>query len=191
TTPPTTINPVDYETAVWPWFDSTTRYDVPVAAAAGFAGRFIGCEDPIIGPVRQGDGRSGEVEVRPAAGGPITTVFVRQLGADDTWWVLGAVTANIVIAEPEALAEIDSPLEVSGQAQAFEGVVGLQLRADGSNTPLIDGAVIGGGTELRPFDGEFTWTNPGSGFGALVLTTENMDDGRVWEASVIRVAFAG
>ena len=159
-------------------------------AVTGCAEDFVGFDGPVIGTFQQGDSRSGEVEVRADPDGPVTTVFVRLLGPDDTWWVLGSATANIVVTEPEALEVVDSPLRVAGQAVAFEGVVDLELRADGSTTPLIEDIVVGGGDRLRPFDGEFTWTNPGEGAGALLLSTHSMDDGDVNEAAVLRVIFA-
>ncbi len=186
----TTVDPAVYASAVWPWVGSSVRYDDPVRAATGFAEDFVGFDDPVVGTFQQGDSRSGEVEVRPDAEGPVTTVFVRRLGPDDTWWVLGSATANIVVTEPDALEIVDSPLRVAGEALAFEGVVDLELRADGSTTPLIDDVVVGGGDALRPFDGEFTWTNPGEGSGALLLSTHSMDDGDVNEAAVLRVVFA-
>ncbi|MGB5755532.1 MAG: Gmad2 immunoglobulin-like domain-containing protein [Acidimicrobiales bacterium] len=185
-----TLDPRPYESAVWPWFDSTTRYREPTAAAEGFAVDFLGFDEPLIGEFQQGDSRSGEVEIRPTADGPVTTVLVRLLGSDDSWWVLGSVNEDIVIDEPDALDRIDSPLTVTGSAMAFEGVVGLELRADGDRDPLIDGFVMGGGTSVEPFDKSFTWTNPGTGSGALILMTSSAEDGRPWAASVLRVRFA-
>lgn len=186
----TSPDPGLYVSAMWPWFDSTVRYDDPVDAARGFAEDFLGFDEPLVGPFQGGDSRSGEVEIRPAVDGPVTSVFVRQLGPENTWWVLGAATENIVIEVPDALDEIDSPLEVSGQALAFEGVVDVELRADGDSTPLITGSVTGGGTEMQPFEGSFTWTNPGEGAGAVVMLTRSMDDGRIWSVSAVRVTFA-
>lgn len=185
-----TVDPEEYRSAVWPWVDSSVRYNQPVAAAEGFAVDFLGFQNPLIGPFLQGDGRSGEVEIRPTADGPVTTVLVRLLGSDDSWWVLGSVTDNIIIGEPDVLEEIESPLTISGSALAFEGSVDFELRSDGSDSALIDSFVTGGGTTMEPFEGRFEWTNPGSGAGALVLMTTSMDDGRPWEAAVRRVVFA-
>jgi nucleoid-associated protein YgaU len=70
------------------------------AAATGFATELVGFTDPVVGEFQQGDARSGEVEVRAAADGPVTTVLVRQVGSDDTWSVLGAATAQIVPTTP-------------------------------------------------------------------------------------------
>jgi hypothetical protein len=185
----TTVDPAVYETAVWPWVESITRYDDPVEAAKGFALDFLGFDQVFAGKFMEGDSRSGEVEIRQFRAGPTTTVFVRQLGPDDTWWVLGSATENIRLDEPDALDEIDSPLTVSGESVAFEGVVNVDLRVDGSTTPLVEGIVMGGGTELLPFEETFTFDDPGQGRGALVLFTISARDGEVQEASVLRVVF--
>lgn len=187
----TTIDPNLYLPAVWPWFDSGVRYVNPMAAARGFAEDSVGFDNPVVGPFQQGDSRSGEVEVRPTADGPVTVVLVRQLGPDDTWWVLGSATANIEVDEPDALDEISSPLTVSGRALAFEGTVDVEVRGDGSTSPLVAGFVTGGGTEMAPFEGTFTFTSPGQGGGAVVFLTLSAENGQVWEAAVVRVQFAG
>lgn len=192
TAPSTTTAPAgDTATAVWPWVDSDVRYDDPVEAARGFAIDFIGFTDPLIGEFVQGDSRSGEVEVRSIETFAPTIVFVRQLGPDDTWWVLGSATENIVVDAPEALATIASPLSVSGQSSAFEGTVEVEIRADGVDEPVFEGFVTGGGFEgLGPFAEVFAFPNPGGGSGAIVFQTTSSDDGRIWEAGVIRVSFA-
>jgi hypothetical protein len=192
TAPSTTTAPAgDTATAVWPWVDSDVRYDDPVDAARGFAIDFIGFTDPLIGEFMQGDSRSGEVEVRSIETFAPTIVFVRQLGPDDTWWVLGSATENIVVDAPEALASIASPLSVSGQSTAFEGTVEVEIRADGVDEPIFEGFVTGGGFEgLGPFADVFAFPNPGVGSGAIVFQTTSSDDGRIWEAGVIRVSFA-
>jgi hypothetical protein len=178
-------------TAVWPWADSDVRYDDPVAAARGFALDFIGFTDPLIGEFRQGDSRSGEVEVRSIETFAVTTVFVRQLGPDDTWWVLGSATENIVVDTPDALATIASPLTVSGRSRAFEGTVEVEIRADGVAEPVFESFVTGGGVDaLGPFVEAFDWPNPGAGSGAIVFQTTSSDDGRIMEAGVFRVFFA-
>lgn len=179
-----------YASAMWPRFDSPVRYEDPVDAARGFAEDFLGFDEPIIGSLLQGDGRSGEVEIRPTTDGPATMAFVRLLGPDDSWWVLGAATEHIRIDEPDPLVEIQTPLRVSGEALAFDGVVEVELRADGETQPLLVGTVTAGAVEPQPFDGRFSWTNPGRGSGAVVLLTRSRDDGRVWSATAVRVIFA-
>jgi hypothetical protein len=180
----------DTTTAVWPWVESDVRYTDPRDAARGFAVDFVGFTDPIVGEFMQGDSRSGEVEVRSLDTFAPTTVFVRQLGPDDSWWVLGSATENIEITAPAALATIDSPLTLAGRSSAWEGTVDVAIRADGAAEPLYEGFVTGGGIdEMGPFEAQLDWADPQAGAGAIVLTTASSDDGRVLEAAVLRVLF--
>lgn len=177
-------------TAVWPRSDTARRFEDPVAAARSFAVDFAGFTDPVLGEFRQGDSRSGEVEVRPQADGPVTTVFVRQLGDDGSWWVLGSATANIEVTEPAALATIGDPVTLKGTANAFEGTVDVDIRADGRDEPLAKGFVTGRMGEMGPFDSTLSFPSPHGGYGAVVFRTLSAEDGSVWEAAVVRVKFA-
>jgi Immunoglobulin-like domain of bacterial spore germination len=197
TEPSTTITtatavpaPVDTSTAVFPYASGAVRYADPADAARGFAVDFVGFTDPLVGEFMQGDARSGEVEVRPTTDGPVTTVFVRQLGPDDTWWVLGSSTANITTDAPGPGEAISSPVTVSGNALAFEGTVNVEVRQDGARQPIGTGFVTGGGDVLRPFSGEIDYSTPTAQYGAVVFLTRSEEDGRVWEAAVLRVSFA-
>ncbi len=187
----TVIDADTYRSAVWPWPDSSVRYTDPVAASQDFAVDFIGFVDPLVGEFQQGDGRSGEVEIRPVADGPVTVLFLRQLGPDDTWWILGAATVNITIDEPSALETIESPQNLCGTALAFEGHVDVTLRADGATEPVVETFVTGGGDQARAFEGSLEWADPETDGGALVLTTSGGEDSRIWEAAVVRVLFDG
>jgi hypothetical protein len=196
--PPATVAPVpstvtapavDASSAVWPYAGSTTRYSTPDSAAKSFATEFLRFSSPRMGAFQQGDSRSGEVTVRPNDRGPLTTVFVRQL-EDNTWWVLGAATPNIQISEPATLSSISSPVRLRGTSTAFEATVQTEVRQDGSTAPLAEGFVMGGSMgELAPFDGTLTFSRPTAKAGAVVLFTESAENGQVWEASVVRVAF--
>lgn len=191
TTSPTTAQPtpVDTSTAVFPSGPQATGYDDPVEAARQFAVAFAGFTTPVVGPFMQGDARSGEVEVRASADGPVTTVMVRQLGEDGTWWVLGSATGTIVVDEPVAGATVTSPVTVSGQALAFEGAVSVEVRQDGTSVPLGVGQVLGGGDEMRPFSGTIEFTDPTADRGALVFLTYSAKDGSVLQAATLRVTF--
>jgi hypothetical protein len=189
TAAPSTTVPVDTTTAVYPSASSATRFDDPVAAARSFAVDFLGFVDPVIGELQQGDSQSGEVEVRPSSSGPVTTVLVRRLG--DTWWVLGAATRNIELREPTALATISSPVRLQGVSTAFEANVSVEIRQDGARSALGEGYVMGGSMgELAPFDGTVTFADPSASMGAIVLYTASMENGNIWEASVVRVRLA-
>lgn len=193
TTEPDTSEPPlpdDLRSALWPWVDTDLRFADPVEAATSFATDFLGFDDPIVGAFLAGDARSGEVEIRAGDPGPVTTVLVRQLGDDDTWWVLGSIAENIVIDEPEALEEITSPVTVAGSATAFEGTVEVELRADGNGEPIFEGFVTAsGGPEPGPFSDVFEFVSPGETGGALVLRSSSSEDGSVLEASALRVFY--
>ncbi len=178
----------DTSTAVWPFANSTTRYTDPLDAARSFATEFVGFKNPAVGAFNQGDARSGEVEIRTKISAP-TTVFVRQM-SDDTWWVLGSTTSNIVVDKPATGALITSPIRVSGQASAFEGTVDVEVRQDGSKTPIGKGFVTGnGGADLGPFNGEITFSEPTEAYGTLVFFTTSAEDGNINESGVMRIRF--
>jgi Immunoglobulin-like domain of bacterial spore germination len=176
-------------TAVWPTAASNIRYQTPEAAALGFATDYLHMVNPVIGQFRQGDSRSGEMPVRPSATGPETTVLVRKLGSDNSWWVLGAGTAAIRLTEPVWNASITSPVTLKGTAMAYEGTVQTQVREDDNSKPLGEGYVTGRGDAMGPFNGSLAFTKATSKYGAVVLFTISGKDGSVMEASVIRVQF--
>ncbi len=179
----------DNATAVFPDPDTSRRFDDPVATARAFAVDFVGFVDPVLGEFMPGDSRSGEVEIRPQADGPATTVFVRQLGSDGTWWVIGSATSDITLDTPTAGDEITSPVALTGSALAFEGHVDVEVRQDGALEPIGTGFVTGGGDVMRPFSGQVEFATPTAERGALVLLTTSAEDGRVWQAVVTRIAF--
>lgn len=196
TTQPTTTRPpttspaqLDDVTVLWPFPGTATRFATPDAAARSFAIDFLRFEAPVLGAFQQGDARSGEVPLRPRDRGPVTTILVRQVGPGEDWSVLGAVTDNIEVTTPAAGATITSPVTVTGRALAFEGTVQVEIRADGNLGPLGSGFVTGGGDVPRPFQGVVPFETPGAPYGALVFFTESAEDGQVWEAAALRVAF--
>jgi hypothetical protein len=175
-------------TAVWPFASQPLRFDDPVDAALSFAVEYLGFVDPVLGPFQPGDPSSGEVEVRPLADGPVTTVLLRQLPPDDSWWVLGASTPNLLLTSPAALDDIASPVPLSGQSTAFEGTVNVQIRQDDTLEPLTRTFFTGGSMgEITPFSTVVTFDAPTAAAGAIVLATFSAEDGRLWEATVVRV----
>lgn len=184
-----TTSGVDRSTAVWPSSSDAARFTDPVDAAKAFAVDFLQFTDPVVGAYRAGDSRSGEIEIRPRADGPVTTVLLRRLAGEDTWSVLGAGTPEIEITAPSAGEAVSSPVRVQGLALAFEGNVNVEIRQDGSNDALGTGYVTGGGDIMRPFDNAIGFDDPTAAYGALVLVTRSMEDGRVWTASVLRIRF--
>ena len=189
---PTTLVARDTLTAVFPTEAGTVRFQDPVAAATAFATDYAGFVNPVVGPYQAGDARSGEVEVRSTATGPVTTVFVRQLGTDASWWVLGAATPNITLSEPAWFASISSPVTLKGTSSAYEGTVSTQVREDDNDQPLGEGFVTGGSMGMGPFDGTLTFTTPTQGYGAVMLFTQSQegpDAGHTREVGVLRVRF--
>ena len=190
---PTTLVAQDTLTAVFPTETSTTRFQDPVAAATAFATDYAGFVNPLVGPYQAGDSRSGEVEVRSTANGPVTTVFVRQLGPDDSWWVLGAATPNITLSKPGWFDSISSPVALTGTGSAYEGTISTQVREDDNNQPLGEGFVTGGSIGMGPFDGTLAFTKPTKPYGAVVLYTqsqEGADVGHTREVGVLRIRFS-
>jgi hypothetical protein len=190
TAAPPTVAPVDTSTAVFPYGTGDVRYFDPVEAARAFAVDFVGFSDPLVGEFMPGDARSGEVQVRPTANGPVTTVLVRQLGTDGSWWILGSVTGYITADSPGDGDAISSPVTVSGSAMAFEGQVVVEVRQDSAREPLGTGYVTGGGDEMRTFSGQIDFSPATADYGALVFLSNSAENGEVWEAAVYRVRFA-
>lgn len=191
TTAPGGLPDAEAANVVWPDPVGDLRYDEPMAAVEGFAEDLLGFVDPMYSEFMQGDSRSGEVEVRRFADGPVTTVAVRQM-SDDSWYVLFAATSEVELTEPTSQSAIDTPLQVAGQSRSFEGQVRIAVFERGSTEPLGEGFVTGGsGEALEPFSGEIEWDNPGGGWGVVVASTEGGPDGSILVATAIPVGFIG
>lgn len=186
----TTTAPVDTSTAVFPVGPSA--YTDPVAVARAFAEQYVGFTAPTVGAFAAGDARSGEVPVRTVDVGPVTTVLVRQLDAAGHWWVLGASTPNLVLAEPMTGATVSSPVTLRGTSTAFEAQIRTEIRQDSTATPLGEGTAMGGANgEMGPFADVLSFTAPSQTGGAIMLSTRSAADGTIAEATVVRVVFAG
>lgn len=190
-TEPAGLPDAEAANVVWPDPAGDVGYDEPMAAVEGFAEELAGFVDPAYSEFMQGDARSGEAEVRAQPEGPATTVAVRQM-SDDAWYVLFAASSEVELTEPTAQTAIDTPLQVAGQARAFEGQVHIAVFERGSTEPLGEGFVTGGsGEALEPFTGEIDWDNPGGGWGVVVASTEGGPDGTTWAATAVPVGFIG
>ena len=188
----TSVLPAATDSAVWPFVESVTRYRDPVQAAKGFAVTYLGFVAPVVGAFMQGDSRSGEVAIQANGSGPVTTVMVRKLSPDDTWWVLGTSTPNLQLQSPMWNSSIATPVTLAGLSTAFEGTVNVEIRQDNSLTPLASDIVMGGANgQMGPFRKEVGFTKPKAKRGAIVLKTLSAKDGNISEASVLRVQFPG
>jgi len=145
----------------------------------------------VLAEARRAGDLSGEVDVRPTADGPVTMLLLRQLSGEETWSVLGAATDDIQVESPSAGQAVGDTVVVRGRGRAFEGVIDVAVLADGDDDPIGSGTVMGGGDELRPFEGAIERDSTDAARGALVLFTRSAKDGAVWSASVLRIAFAG
>jgi Immunoglobulin-like domain of bacterial spore germination. len=188
TTQPSTTQP---DTAVWPFAGGSTRYSDPVKAAKGFATEYLGFVDPVVGPFQRGDRRSGEVEIRPTGTGPVSTVVVRKLAPDETWWVLAASTPTLQLQSPRATASITSPVTLSGESTALEGTVSVEIREDGTLAPIATDFITGGANgAMGPFSKAIGFSQPTASGGAVILKTFGTENNILWEVSVVRVQFA-
>jgi hypothetical protein len=116
---------------------------------------------------------------------------VRQLSGDDSWWVLGAATANIQITTPSLLATVSSPATLRGVSTAFEAQVNVELRSEQSLAAIGTTNVMGGSMgQLAPFEGQITFTATTSRYGTLLMRTYSAKDGSVLEAAALRIMYA-
>ena len=187
TTTTTTFQGVDLDTPIYPDPTTSQRFSDPESAAREFA-LWAAYTDPVIGEFQQGDGRSGEIEVRAFAEGAPSVVLLRQL-EDDAWYVIGVSTDAIRLTTPQIGDTLTSPQPLEGQAYAFEGTVLVRLYADGVQEPIGETFVTGRGDGvLGDFSGEIEFTNDtGATHGVLVLYSPSGEDGGTIEVSAIRV----
>ena len=186
--PPTT-DPGVYESVVWPSHLEILRYDRPEEAARAFV-EWIGFDAPLVGFLRPTAEGTGEIAVRPTRDGPVTTVSLRQIGPDGSWWVLGSSASGLVIDTPVSRSLVSNPLYVHGIGQSPSGTVELELRGDRSTEPELRAHIVtGGGVEPITLEGQFGWAADNSIGGSLIVLSRDRPTGRIWEATVIRVRF--
>ena len=187
TTTTTVFEGVDPDVPVYPDPTTSQRFDDPQAAAAAFA-TWAGYTQPVLGAFQQGDGRSGEIELRSFEQGAPSIVLLRQLD-DDAWYVIGVSTASIHLTTPAIGDTLTSPQPLEGQAFAYEGNVQVRLYADGVQEPIGETHVTGRGDGvLGDFTGELSFTNDTAAtHGVLLLNGTSGEDGSPVELTAIRV----
>ena len=155
----TTLTPNDPGGLEYPWHAKGTVHTDPVAAVQEFVDFVNFTEGTTLSEFRQGDSRSGEIEIDPPPPGsdPITedlqslsqgtdfstTAFVR-LNDDDHWVVIGAASLAVVVNEPVSDATASSPLDVHFDYNAAEDGVVMQLWPEGAAAPVVDEMVTSG-----------------------------------------------
>lgn len=195
TSPPTTTEPpfapvVDPFAVAYPGPLTSQRFDAPEPAGRGYATDVLGFTDLVAGDFQQGDSRSGELTVSDRDGGPETTIILRQM-EDDTWFVLGSQTSDIVVETPEAGDLLASPsFDTTGMALAFEGTVDVFVRLQSDPAPIGEGFVTGSGVPpAGPFTGTIDFDAPGAELpGIVVYRTLSAEDGHVVQATSFPVS---
>ncbi len=175
TTVPSTTTTLDVVTleqpAIWPASDEV--FTTPEAAAADFVSSVLGVP-PELGEFRQGDSRSGEIEVlsNPESGGVAVVrglLLMRQLGPDNGWFVLAAVNEFNTITSPVSMDQVAAgPVTVTGSARGFEGAVVVEAFVAGSPV-LLDQQFTQGGSQAEPAPYSVTLDLTGAPVGQTVL----------------------
>lgn len=155
TVPPTTLPGGLEQLAVWPAADVV--FTTPEAAAEDFLAAVFG-DGPVVGDFAAGDSRSGEFEVfATAEGTPLANaralLVMRQLGPDNGWFVMAAMSGGATIAAPEAYGEVTAgPLTVEGVGTGFEATVVVQAFRAGDVTEFDREVTMAGNLgELLPY----------------------------------------
>lgn len=134
--------------AIWPAADVV--FATPIEAAADFVAHVLRVP-PSLGEFRQGDSRSGEIEVfSPGEGAaptpvPRSLLLLRQLGPNHGWFVTAAVNEHASITAPAYGSAVPAgPLTVEGVARGFEANVNVTARLAGTAEPLAEQVTMGG-----------------------------------------------
>ena len=190
TTTTTTTNATSAPSnAVWPYVASSSRFGDPEPAATVFAHDYLGFSSPVASPAVGSSNGFASVRIRPNALGMVTTVRLERWAPNGTWWVISASTPTIVVTTPRDEARVASPLTVSGRSLAYEGVVNVDVRQDGTLTPLARTTVMGGGSAMAPFHGTIHYATPTASAGAVVFRERSAKNGGFIAATVVRVTF--
>lgn len=176
--------------AIWPFASDGVRYVTPVAVARSFAVDYVGMTNPLVGAFTRTDARSGLVSIRTELSGPVTVVHVSRVAHDVSWWVTSSSTKDINVATPTSLERLLSPMTARGTSTAFEAVVNVVFRVDGTVVPIARGVVMGGSMGvLGPFRGTLNFSASHAIAGAVTFLTVSAKDGSVSEATVVRVRY--
>ena len=189
TTSTTTSVPVAPSDAIWPFASSNARFTDPISASFAFARDYLGFASPVVSTVWGSVNGTANVAVRPAPNGMVTTVALERSRSTATWWVVGASTPTIVVTTPTRNESITNPVTVSGRSLAYEAVINVDVRQDGSLTPLARATVMGGGSAMGPFNGTIHFATPTASSGSVMFREQSAKDGSYVAATVVRVGF--
>ena len=208
TSTPTTVEPapaVEPFAGLWP-FTSQDEVDAYVAdpgigmffdaqqTALEFAREYLAMPDP--GPSGTAtfdtDGTRQQMGVvSRQMSRLVTTVDLERAGGDldAPWVVVGATTPNIEVDAPTSMDVVGTTIDLAGTSTAFEANVTVEVRDDDGRS-LGSTFVMGGANgDMAPFEGEIDIDEPTTPGGAVIFSTESMEDGTGQEATVVRVLF--
>jgi hypothetical protein len=176
--------------AIWPYASTITRFTDPTMATRQFAADYLGFTSPLVGAFHSTTTGSGQVPVKASRSGVTTTVSLRRFTSSNTWWIIGATSPEIVITAPSIMQTISSPVQLAGRSTAYEAVVNVQIRRDGSLAAITRTTVMGGSMGVMgPFSKTVAYVVPTAAGGAVLLRTYSAKDGHVLEATAVRVRF--
>jgi len=183
----TTGAPTEAALVIWPTADEVPG-TTPEEVAVAFAQTYLGIAGATAGTATA-DGSTTSVPVTKGSSTATTTVALVE--TETGWGVTGATTDTIVVDQPAMGAEVVSPLAVTGQANAFEGTVAVQVRPAGATDVLGESFVTGAQGELAPFQGEvvFTGATPGETGAVVFYSPDESGEGVAIAATVVAVTF--
>lgn len=160
--------------AIWPAADVV--YATPEEAASAFVTEVLQVP-PVLGEFQQGDSRSGEIEIFSAGEGGGTKVgrgvmFMRQLGPDDGWFIIGIANDEASITAPDTGAEVVAgPLDVEGTSHGFEASATISASVAGDASAVLDSMVVQAGTMEQggPFAVSLDLTEAAAGTVVMLL----------------------
>ncbi len=159
--------------AMWPAADAV--FATPEAAARDFVAKVLDVP-PSLGEFRQGDARSGEIDVfSPGEGGTQrikrATLVLRQLGAKNGWFVISAGSDGASITNLST-GDTVSPgkVTVEGKARGFEGNVVVRGYVAGDDVELGKVVTQGGSmADTAPYKVSLDLTGATSGSTVFIV----------------------
>jgi hypothetical protein len=185
TTSTTGGGPTPGTVVVW---EPSTPSGVATDVAVAFAAEYLGIAGAQTADDDADAGCAADVPVTKGPSGATTTVSLAQ--GDEGCVVIGATTESIVVDQPGAGAEITSPVSVSGQAQAFEGTVVVEVRPALGTQALGEGFVTGQSDALAPFSGTVDFvsgTEAGGEAAVVFFAPDESGEGTAISATVVGV----
>ena len=159
--PPTAVAP-DLDAAVWP-DPAGELFDDPVEATRSFVEAVVGVSDPRLSEFAPQGPDAGEVTVARRgedgqATGIASTVSLRRLDGEH-WFVTGAVQPFYMqIDSPLPVADVASPLTVTGTGSGYEGTVVVELRSRSASADVLaEEVTIAGAAEPQAFSVDLTF----------------------------------